>query len=52
MAVGEGSPEDFKRLTEFINEDIEDGMLSGKAADCLITLCIEIEPNCADWIGF
>jgi hypothetical protein len=49
--VLEGSKEAFGELIEHINEDLCEGMLTGRAATALKALCLKIDPRCAKWLG-
>jgi len=46
-----GSEQDFEELVEFISREMADGMLSATAARALGSLCVKIDPDCADWLG-
>jgi len=47
----EGSEKAFEELVSFISEEMAEGMLSATAARALMSLCIKIDPECADWLG-
>ena len=47
----DGSEDAFEELVSFIGEEMADGMLSATAARTLRSLCIKIDPDCADWLG-
>ena len=47
----EGSEEAFEQLVAFISEEIAEGMLSAAASRALRTLCVRIDPDCANWLG-
>ncbi len=47
----EGREEAFAELVSFISEELADGMLSAPAARSLASVCIAIDPECADWLG-
>jgi hypothetical protein len=47
----EGSREAFDELVEFIGEELGEGMLSSANAKALYSLCLGIDPDCADWLG-
>lgn len=47
----EGSKQAFDELVEFVSGEIADGMLTASATQALASLCVEIDPDCADWLG-
>lgn len=47
----EGDEADFDELVSFIGESLADGMLSETKARPLRSLCVKIDPDCADWLG-
>lgn len=47
----EGSQQTLDQLVAFVNEQIAYGMVSASAARALTSLCVKIDPNCADWLG-
>jgi hypothetical protein len=49
--VLDGSEAAFDELVEFISGEIADGMLSATATRALASLCVKIDPDCADWLG-
>ncbi len=49
--VLEGSKADFEELVSFIGEELAEGMLSAASGRALGSLCIQIDPGCADWLG-
>ena len=54
LAQGEtlqGEEASFQELIEFIDEEIAEGMVSGRAASLLFDLCVRMDPSCADWLG-
>ena len=50
-AILDGSATAFEELVGHIGESMADGMLSMAAARTLGTLCVKIDPACADWLG-
>lgn len=46
-----GSEQAFEELVEFISEEIAEGMLSATSTRVLASLCVKIDPDCADWLG-
>ena len=50
-AILQGTEETFANLVTFISDDIAEGMLAKKAIGPLSTLCIQIDPDCANWLG-
>jgi len=50
-AVLEGSEDAFAELVSSIGESMADGMLSASAARTLRSVCLKIDPDCADWLG-
>ena len=49
--VLEGSDAAFDELVSFIGEEMAEGMLSAAATRALWSLCVKIDPECADWLG-
>lgn len=49
--VLDGSEHAFEALVSFISEELADGVVSARAARALQSLCIKIDPDCADWLG-
>ncbi|MFT4625683.1 MAG: hypothetical protein ACI8PZ_004354 [Myxococcota bacterium] len=49
--VLDGSQDAFDELVGFISGEIADGMVSATAARALASLCVKIDPSCADWLG-
>jgi len=49
--VLEGSEQAFEELVSFVSEELAEGKLSATAARALLSLCIKIDPECADWLG-
>jgi hypothetical protein len=47
----EGSEEDFEELVSFIGGEMADGTLSLTAARALRSMCLKIDPGCAEWLG-
>lgn len=47
----EGSDEAFAELVSFIGEEMAEGMLSPAASKALRSMCVKIDPECADWLG-
>ncbi len=47
----EGDESDFDELVSFIGESLADGMLSETRGRTLGSLCVKIDPDCADWLG-
>ena len=47
----EGPDQAFEELVSFIDEKMAVGMLSATATRALLSLCIKIDPECADWLG-
>lgn len=50
-ATLEGTEEAFAELIDFIGEEMADGMVSSAAGGVLYSLCVKIDPDCADWLG-
>lgn len=50
-ATLEGSDDDFSEILSFIGEQMADGMLSETAERALRSMCLKIDPDCADWLG-
>lgn len=48
----QGSEKAFDELVEFISTEIAYGMLSATATKALASLCVKIDPDCADWLGW
>ena len=46
-----GSADTLDELVSAISEQIADGMLSATAVRALYSLCVKIDPDCADWLG-
>jgi hypothetical protein len=49
--VLEGSEAAFEDLVSFVGEEMADGMLSATASRALRSMCVKIDPDCADWLG-
>lgn len=49
--VLQGSEEAFEALVLFIGEAMADGLLSATASRALWSMCVKINPDCADWLG-
>ncbi len=47
----EGSKDAFEELVSFVGEEMAEGMLSAAAARTLGSMCVKIDPECADWLG-
>jgi hypothetical protein len=50
-AVLEGPDEAFAELIEHINEDLCEGSLAKPVAAALTSLCLKVDPRCAEWLG-
>lgn len=46
-----GSVHAFDELVNDISVQIADGLISATAARALYSLCVKIDPDCADWLG-
>jgi hypothetical protein len=49
--VLEGDEEAFAELVSFIGAEMAEDMLSATASRSLRTLCLKIDPGCAEWLG-
>ena len=47
----EGSKQAFDELVSFISGEIAEGMVHETAISSLSSLCVRIDPGCADWLG-
>ncbi len=46
----EGDEDDFAELVSFVGEEMAEGRLSATASRALRSLCVRIDPGCADWL--
>ena len=49
--VIEGDAQDFEELVAFISEGLADGAYRAGEGRVLMSLCVKINPDCADWLG-
>lgn len=47
----DGSDEAFEELVSFIGPEMSEGLLSATASRALRSLCVKIDPRCAEWLG-
>jgi len=47
----EGSEQAFDELVSFISGEIADGMVPESEIASLCSVCVRIDPGCADWLG-
>ncbi|TVQ87640.1 MAG: hypothetical protein EA397_17905 [Deltaproteobacteria bacterium] len=47
----EGSQRAFEELVDFVSEEFSEGMLPASKVRALTSLCVKIDPECADWLG-
>lgn len=50
-AVLDGSEAAFVELVEFISGELAEGMQAASSTRALWSLCVAIDPDCADWLG-
>jgi hypothetical protein len=50
-ATLEGSEQAFDELVSFISGEIADEMVPETEMSSLSSLCVRIDPGCADWLG-
>lgn len=49
--VLDGDEDAFEELVSFIGTEMAEGTLKVTASRALRSLCLKIDPDCADWLG-